>query len=92
MFIHIGSEHTIQAEDIITMIDYETVDSSQMMKKMMQHKKKAIIGSKETAKAIIFTNDSIYFSPLSVYTLKKRANIDSLVSNLDDYTDEDNLD
>ncbi|ASK61759.1 DUF370 domain-containing protein [Virgibacillus phasianinus] len=90
MFIHIGNDNVIQSKDVVSIIDRNIISSSSIMEEMIERatKAKLIVTPKEEAKSVVITNDYIYFSSLSVATLKKRASMISTISKLDDYTDE----
>lgn len=81
----------IQSKDVVSIIDYSLLSSSSIVEEMVfnQRKNKRVIETEENAaKSIVITIDYIYFSPLSVYTLKKRANMMSTLNRIEDYTDE----
>ncbi|WP_010648916.1 extracellular matrix regulator RemB [Oceanobacillus massiliensis] len=90
MFIHIGNGNVIQSEDIVAIIDCNLLSSSTITEEMMiaAKQKKKVIGPKKDAKALMITKDFIYFSTLSVSTLKKRSSIISTINKLDDYSEE----
>jgi extracellular matrix regulatory protein B len=90
MFIHIGNENVIHSEQIIAIIDCNLVSSSVINDEMMSASKqeKKVIGPKRNAKAVVLTNDFIYYSTLSVSTLKKRSSMMSTIDKLDDYSEE----
>lgn len=90
MFIHIGNDNVIQSKDVISIIDRNVISSSSIMEEMIKraNKNKSIVTPTEEAKSVVITKDLIYFSSLSVATLKKRASMISTISKLDDYTDE----
>lgn len=90
VFIHIGDSNVIQSEDIVAIIDYNLVSSSTIMDEMMAtaHQKKQIIGPKKNAKSVMITKNTIYYSSLSVSTLKKRSSMIRAINKLDDYSDE----
>ncbi|MFG6146733.1 extracellular matrix regulator RemB [Halobacillus sp. B23F22_1] len=91
MFIHIGDDHVIQSKDVVSIIDHTLLSSSSIIEEMIfnQRKNKRVVETDENeAKAVVITKDYIYFSPLSVYTLKKRANMMTSLNRLEDYTDE----
>lgn len=90
MFIHIGEDHVIDSEDVIAIIDKELLSSSSIVNEMIMNQrknKKVFESSFDVAKSIVITKDYIYFSPLSVLTLKKRANMSSTLNKLEDYSD-----
>ncbi|GGF17294.1 hypothetical protein GCM10010954_14950 [Halobacillus andaensis] len=91
MFIHIGDDHVIQSKDVVSIIDHTLLSSSSIIEEMIfnQRKNKRVVETDENeAKSIVITKDYIYFSPLSVYTLKKRANMMTSLNRLEDFTDE----
>lgn len=90
MFIHIGEDHVIESEDVISIIDYELLSSSSIIEEMIfnQRKNQRVFESlHHDAKAIVVTKDYIYFSPLSVMTLKKRANMTTTLNKLENFSD-----
>ncbi|WP_117167981.1 extracellular matrix regulator RemB [Paraliobacillus sediminis] len=89
MFIHIGGDNVIRSEDVIAIIDQQFVASSTINAEMIDNQRQAknvLDLQEETTKAIVITKDYIYYSPLSVLTLKKRASMISTISKLEDYT------
>ncbi|WP_077329841.1 extracellular matrix regulator RemB [Virgibacillus siamensis] len=90
MFIHIGNDNVVQSKDVITIIDRNVVSSSTIMEEMMDNmgRQEKVYGPTEKAKSVVITNDQIYFSSLSVPTLKKRASMISTISKLEDFSDE----
>lgn len=90
MFIHIGNDNVIQSNNIISIIDHNIISSSSIMGEMMHTAKKSekVFGPSAGAKSVVITNDQIYFSTLSVATLKKRASMIATISKLDDYKEE----
>lgn len=94
MFIHIGDDHLIRSREIIAIVEIDVMTSSTVMEEMLAYyqKNNRLIGSKETAKSVIITNDKIYYSQLAVLTLKKRSSIVSMLSQTTEYVDELNID
>jgi extracellular matrix regulatory protein B len=75
MYIHIGEDLNIRAKDIITILDKESVHSSELITEFLNHHKEKIINlSKNTFKSVVITNDHVYLSPIASGTLKKRSN------------------
>jgi len=90
MFIHVGEEHVISSDEIIAIIDYSLVSSSTINDELLLalNEKESVIVTDETlTKSVVFTADSVYYSPLSVLTLRKRSSVLSTISRLDDYTE-----
>ncbi|MBH0230239.1 DUF370 domain-containing protein [Halobacillus yeomjeoni] len=91
MFIHIGDDHVIQSKDVVAIIDRSLISSSTIIEEMIfnQRREKQVIESKDhQAKSIVITDEYIYFSPLSVFTLKKRANMMTTLNKLEDFSEE----
>ncbi|WP_058309202.1 extracellular matrix regulator RemB [Gracilibacillus massiliensis] len=90
MFIHIGDDHVIQSKDVIGIIDYSLVTSSTINEEMLEQlkaKEQVVVSDEELTKAVVITADQVYYSPLSVLTLKKRASMISTISRLEDYSE-----
>lgn len=89
MFIHIGDDQIIKSEDVIVMIDQQYVESSSINGEMIeyQQEQESTPDIKEETKTIIVTKDCMYYSPLSILTLKKRSSLNMMLDHLDDYTD-----
>lgn len=90
MFIHIGNGNVIRSDDVVAIIDYHIISSSVIMDEMMNawKKHKQIVGTKKDAKSVMITLDKVYYSNVSVSTLKNRTSMISTISNLDDYSEE----
>ncbi|WP_042220858.1 extracellular matrix regulator RemB [Oceanobacillus manasiensis] len=90
MFIHIGNDNVIRSRDVIAIVDYNLISSSTIMEEMMETagKEKKLVGPTVDAKSVMITKEIIYYSTLSVSTLKKRASMISTISKLDDFSDE----
>ncbi|CDQ37848.1 extracellular matrix regulator RemB [Virgibacillus salexigens] len=90
MFIHIGNDNVIRSSDVIAIIDYQLISSSTIMEELMTEslQAKKVAGPTEDAKSVMITKEMIYYSTLSVSTLKKRSSMISTISKLDDFSDE----
>lgn len=90
MFIHIGNDSVIRSKEVVAIIDYDLYTSTSGMYQMVQEWKKhyRVAGPEKKAKSIMITENRIYFSSLSVATLRKRTGILTTISNLDDYYEE----
>lgn len=76
LFIFIGNDDVIETKKIICILDYELIHSSPFKKLIAERKKKKqVSGNEKEAKSIIITDDRIYFSSLSTFTLKKREDV-----------------
>lgn len=90
MFIHIGDDQVIRSEEVVAIIDKQLVSSSLINEEMLfnQRKNKQVEeASNDPSKSLVITQDRIYHSPLSVFTLKKRASMMNTISKLENYSD-----
>ncbi|MCT2535516.1 DUF370 domain-containing protein [Aquibacillus koreensis] len=90
MFIHIGNDNVIRSDDVIAIIDNNLVSSSTINEQMLFNQKKdkkVVDPEQDIAKSVVITKEFIYYSPLSVLTLKKRASMISTISKLEDYSE-----
>ncbi|MBB6454418.1 regulator of extracellular matrix RemA (YlzA/DUF370 family) [Salirhabdus euzebyi] len=90
MFIHIGEDHVIQSRDVVAIIDSDLLTSSSIVDEMIMNQKKnnkVVETSYESAKSIVITTEYIYFSTLSVATLKKRSQLSSTLNKLEDFSE-----
>jgi len=75
VYIHVGEDLNIRAEDIIAILDKGCVNSSNLVEEFLeQHKEKLVNLSKNPFKSVVITYDKVYLSPISSGTLKKRSN------------------
>jgi regulator of extracellular matrix RemA (YlzA/DUF370 family) len=90
MFIHIGNANVIRTDSIISIIDQNVIAASAAVEEMISsaNKQGQLLGPVGDAKSVVITEQTIYFSPLSVPTLKKRASMISTISKLEDYSDD----
>ncbi|GIN59649.1 hypothetical protein J8TS2_39680 [Lederbergia ruris] len=73
MYVHAGEDMMIRSDDIIAILEKETVEYSLEIQKFLQHKEEFIINlSNGDFKSLIITEPHIYFSPIASSTLKKR--------------------
>lgn len=77
MFIHLGGEKVIRANELIAIFDISIEKHSKISKTFVaqcnKQEKAEKIGEEET-KSLVVTTHHIYYSPISSTTLKKRAN------------------
>lgn len=82
MFIHLGGDVIIRAEEIIAILNYDVKQQSQVTNtflKTEEKQKEKVIISADYIKSIVLTNNVIYYSPVSSLTLNKRAIIEYVV-------------
>ncbi|KIL39633.1 hypothetical protein SD70_19120 [Gordoniibacillus kamchatkensis] len=76
MFIHLGGEKIIRASELVAIFDVSIEKSSKISKQFLSHAAKErhieIIGEEE-CKSLVVTKTTVYYSPISSSTLKKRA-------------------
>lgn len=76
MYLHVGEDIVVRTNDVIVIIDES---SSLLLKDFLNHNDNRIYRlSKGIIKSFVVTNDSIYESPFSSQTLKKRCRLKSL--------------
>ncbi|AET58266.1 hypothetical protein HPL003_07515 [Paenibacillus terrae HPL-003] len=77
MYIHLGGEKIIRSSELVAIFDISIEKSSKISKQYVNHvqqqKHVEMIGEEE-AKSIVVTQNTVYYSPISSTTLKKRAN------------------
>ncbi|MFE4712416.1 MULTISPECIES: extracellular matrix regulator RemB [Bacillales] len=76
MYIHLGGEKIIRSSELIAIFDISIEKSSKVSKQFViqsQQDKKLVRIGEEEAKSIVVTKNSVYYSPISSSTLKKRA-------------------
>lgn len=90
MFIHIGNDNVIRSREIVAIIDYDLYTNASGMYQMIQEWKQQnkVSGPEKHAKSIMVTENHIFFSSLSVTTLRKRSGILTTISNLENYYEE----
>jgi hypothetical protein len=77
MYLHIGGNNVIPTQDILMIVNLETVEHSQITKEFMslqKSEKKVIDISDGQPKSFVLTKEKSYLSPIASTTLKKRAN------------------
>ncbi len=85
MFIHIGGDTVVSTKEVISILDHQSVKSSKINKKFIEDEKKlkkVVEHSAEETKSYVITKDTIYCSPISSLTLKRRA---QFVNSLDQF-------
>ncbi|AOZ92849.1 extracellular matrix regulator RemB [Paenibacillus crassostreae] len=78
MYIHLGGERIIRSSELIAIFDISIEKSSKISKKFVNHVKeeKTLVNiGEEEPKSIVVTKDTVYYSPISSVTLKKRVNV-----------------
>ncbi|KQL51334.1 hypothetical protein AN964_20325 [Heyndrickxia shackletonii] len=74
MYIHIGEDVLVGSNEIIAILDKESVQDSPITQEFLQTRTKEIINlSKGEFKSIIITCHQVYLSPLASSTLNKRT-------------------
>ncbi|MDP4096469.1 DUF370 domain-containing protein [Paenibacillus sp. P96] len=78
MYIHLGGDKIIRSSELVAIFDISIEKSSKISKQYVNHAQKQkhieMIGEEE-AKSIVVTKSTVYYSPISSNTLKKRANV-----------------
>lgn len=75
MFIHLGEDVVIRAEDVVAIIDRQLLSIAAVQEFLEGQKKgnNVVDISGNDVKSVVVTVDHIYYSPLSSLTLKRRA-------------------
>ncbi|PWA12070.1 DUF370 domain-containing protein [Pueribacillus theae] len=87
MFIHLGEDVVIRANDVVAILDWQLSDNLNDCVKRFKEKEKLVDIGKNLTKSIVVTNDTLYLSPLSSLTLKRRAQA-SIESQFAEYIEE----
>lgn len=77
MYIHLGSDVVISAQDLIAIVNIEkpmAADLQDILDIAAEERKLINISSKDKNKALVICDDCAYISPISSITLYKRAN------------------
>nr|WP_237691052.1 extracellular matrix/biofilm biosynthesis regulator RemA family protein [Paenibacillus caui] len=72
-----GGEKVISSKELVAIFDISIVKSSRISKQFMTsmlNSKRMVQISEEEAKSIVVTEHTVYYSPISSATLKKRCN------------------
>lgn len=78
MYIHLGGERIIRSSELIAIFDISIEKSSKISKQFVNYVKqeKTLVNiGEEEAKSIVVTKDTVFYSPISSSTLKKRVNV-----------------
>ncbi|MEW6540273.1 MAG: extracellular matrix regulator RemB [Bacillota bacterium] len=78
MFLHLGADVMIPKQDIIAILDVYTglVDPTRDFLKMARSQGLVeTIGEPEKVRTYVITTDTVYLSPISCGTLKKRTGL-----------------
>jgi LEA14-like dessication related protein len=85
MFIHLGGDTLVSTKSIVMIINLENKNKSNIINEFLQTAQEENFIKKlegDNLKSMIVTNKSVYLSPISSMTLKKRAEyIDNLGEN-----------
>lgn len=87
MFIELDNEHIIRSEEVLTILDIQLTKTSIKLKDLLKYKKEKneLMGDPEKGKAIIITDEYIYYSPQSPLTLKKRFNRNEIIKKVSNF-------
>lgn len=77
MFLHIGGDMMVPLDNVIAILDLESGDQREMTLESLNYatwnKEIVYVGKKGNERSAIITEKKIFLSPISVYTLNKRA-------------------
>jgi len=77
MYIHLGSDVVISAQNLIAIVNIEkplSADIQDILDIATEERKLINISAKDKKKALVICDDCAYISPISSNTLYKRAN------------------
>lgn len=79
MYLHIGGNMMVPFEELVMIIDLESGSHKETTKEYLSladwENKMVYVGEKNKNKSVIITKDMVFYSPISVDTLVKRAKI-----------------
>ncbi|WP_068778597.1 extracellular matrix regulator RemB [Paenibacillus sp. GM2] len=82
MYIHLGGEKIILSSELVAIFDISIEKSSKISKQFVTHaiqEKNVVRIGEEEAKSIVVTKNTVYYSPISSSTLKKKTNLNYLM-------------
>lgn len=82
MFLHIGADVIINKKEIVAIFDLESATNAQSTRDFLMNvnEERSIVSICEQGKerSCVITKKNVYLSPISSYTLMKRANSKTL--------------
>ncbi len=91
MFIHLGGDIIVPKEEVIVILNNQLTKRNEINREFMEIAENdgfiSLITERSKAKAIIITTKTVYFSPISSTTLKKRSN--EIINTVDRTVDEE---
>ena len=85
MYLHVGSDYMVKNSEIIAVFNLHYPDTDiydEFMKKNRQNYKIVDATGGEGCYSFVLTEDTIYLSSISSFTLKKRVEEDLLIDNV----------
>ncbi|EZH66119.1 hypothetical protein DH09_09265 [Bacillaceae bacterium JMAK1] len=75
MFLHLGGDTVIRSKDVIAILNYDGNESSTYTEDFLAQAVTEYVShiNDEATKAIVITNDKVYYSPISSMTLMRRS-------------------
>ncbi|MBM7585072.1 hypothetical protein JOC86_001614 [Bacillus pakistanensis] len=74
MYIHVGEDVMVRTDEIVAIIDKDTVQFSSELQDFLKKKENQISNlAKGSYKSLVVTVNHLYLSPLASNTLKKRS-------------------
>ncbi|MBM7645538.1 hypothetical protein JOD45_001749 [Scopulibacillus daqui] len=78
MFIHLGEDTIVRTSEVVAIFDYERMKEDQSNLRLLENlkkDKKVNNVSDQLAKSVVFTDHTVYLSPFSPATLKRRSQL-----------------
>lgn len=74
MFIHLGNDIMVPSDEIVAIFEQSLLEKRNMAFAKNHKKAKLVvnIGDQDTKSVVVTEDDTIYFSPFSTLTLRKR--------------------
>lgn len=76
VFIHLGEDVVVQSRDVVGIFDWQVMEEAEITSEFLyRHQKDKLVEDigGDLTKSIVITTDTVYLSPLSSLTLKRRA-------------------
>jgi hypothetical protein len=73
MYVHVGENVMIRSNEIVAILDKDTVNTSEDIQVLLEKKKDLVsVLASGSFKSLVLTVSQIYLSPIAPTTLKKR--------------------
>ncbi|MFD1707828.1 extracellular matrix regulator RemB [Siminovitchia sediminis] len=81
MYVHVGDDVLVRSNEIIAILDKQTVNDSKELQELLDRRKSELVSlANGSFKSLVITSTHMYLSPVAIATLKKRALSEILVN------------